>query len=353
MFALWVREWPVAWASLGLLLIEFYVTQKLLTVAPLYSYVYKHFGVVDDIVHGGALNDPFDVYQQWPGFFAAAAALVRLRGRAPLAYANWANLFFESLNAITLFAIARCFSQRRRIIPYIAVLLYITSDWEGQQYYSPQTMAFELSLLFQLFLLPFLEPGRLRRLFQNRRWLIIPPLQIYRDIAGEGHTNRVGRALGVAGVTALFGAIMITHQLSPYIVFAGVVALWLLGVLRHRLLMVALVIMLVGYPLLHLTAIGQNPVFNIFNLSNATGVQGFTQASLPQKLGSDLAKVVCVGLWGVTAVCSLSYRRRLGVIVIPLISCCPATIACSGIELRRGRDLSSLPIFLPFGAQLL
>ena len=43
-------------------------------------------------------------------------------------------------------------------------------------------MAFLLALLFQLFLLPLLEPERLRWLFKNRRWLKTAPL----DIPGEG-----------------------------------------------------------------------------------------------------------------------------------------------------------------------
>ena len=104
--------WPAAVAALGLLLFEFNGTQMMLAATPLgNACTYKHFGVVDYMVHGGALSDPLDVYQQWPGFFAAAAALVRLSGRSPLAYSNWAQLFFEMLNAVVIFAIARRFSQ--------------------------------------------------------------------------------------------------------------------------------------------------------------------------------------------------------------------------------------------------
>jgi hypothetical protein len=319
--ALWfVRSaWPAAGLALGLLVAEFFGTQRLLAVTPLYAYVYKHIGVVDYVFHGGALNDPSDVYQQWPGFFTAAAALVRLSGRSPLAYANWDGLLFEALNAVTLFAIARRFSNRRLVIPYIAVLLYITADWEGQEYYSPQTLAFGLSLLFQLFLLPLLEPERLRRLFRYRGWLSVPPLEMRMDIWGGERVSVTGRAVRVVGITALFGAIMITHQLSPYILFGGVAALFVLGILRHRLLILVLVIMIVAYPLLHLTVIEKNPVLDILDFSNAVGQQGFAQASPPQVLGSELAKVVTLGLWGGTAISCLSYRRRIGNIAIPLI----------------------------------
>ena len=166
--------WPAAILALGLLLVEFNGTPMMLSATPLYSWTYKHFGVVDYIVHGGALNDRFDIYQQWPGFFAAAAGLVRLSGRTSLSYSNWAQLFFEALNAVVLFAIARRFSQGNRVVPYLTVLLFETANWEGQFYYSPQTTAFLLALLFQFFLLPLLEPTRLRRLFMHRRWLSVP-----------------------------------------------------------------------------------------------------------------------------------------------------------------------------------
>lgn len=315
--ALWfVRTaWPAVVVSLGLLAAELNGTQKIVAVTPLTSWAYKHFGVVDYLVHGGALSDPHDLYQQWPGFFAAAAGLVRLSGRSPLAYANWTELFFQALNAVTLFAIAQRFSRRHKIIPYVTVLLYLTVNWEGQIYYSPQTMAFLLALLFQLFLLPLLEPERLRWPFKNRRWLKTAPL----DIPGEEKIDAFGRTARSIGLIALFGAITITHQLSPYIVFAGVAALWVLGMLRQPVLVLVLMAFLVIYPALHLTVIDQNPMLNGFDISNTTGVKGFAVASPAQVLGSDLAKIVCLGIWGGTTVCALSYRRRLGIVLIPLV----------------------------------
>ena len=315
MFALWFAPtaWPTAVVALGLLLIELNGTRMMFTATPLTSFVYKHFGVVDYIVHGGALNDPLDVYQQWPGFFAAAAWLVRLSAHSPLAYANWATLFFQTLNAVTLFAIARRFS-RRRIIPYIAVLLFLTVNWEGEQYYSPQTMAFQLSLLFQFFILSLLEPERLRRPFRYLSWLRMAALNIPED--ERANTIRMVR---VIGLIALFGAILVTHQLSPWIVFAGVVVLWILGVLRHPPVVLVPAVMLLVYLLSHWEAIGQNPVLNLLDFSNATGLNSSTVEGPVAALGSDLSKVVCVGFWGSTAICALSYRRHLGLVAIPLV----------------------------------
>lgn len=311
--------WPAAVAALGLLAFELNGSMMLIITNPVASWAYKHFGVTDYVVHGGALNDPLDVYQQWPGFFSVAAALVHISGRSVYAYANWAGLFFVVLNAVTLFAITRRFSRQRRIVPYVAVLLFLVVNWEGQEYFSPQTFAFELCLLFQLLLLPFLEPERLRRWFVNRRWLHLSPIASL-DIPGRAQVGTAGVTVRVIGLMAVFAAITVTHQLSPYMLFAGVAALWILGVLRHPVVIVGILIIIIAYPLLHLTAVNQNSILTGLNFSNATGTKGLSQATPPQILAGQLAKVVTVGLWGGTLVAGLSYwRRRLGAVIIPLV----------------------------------
>lgn len=308
--------WPAAVAALGLLLVQFNATPMMLDPTPLSSWTYKHFGVVDYVAHGGALKDPLDIYQQWPGFFAAAAWLVRLSGRGSLSYSNWAQLFFEILNGVVIFAIARRFSGGRQIVPYLAVLLFETANWEGQFYYSPQTTAFLLALLFQFFLLPLLEPSRLRRLFGRWRWLTSsPPLALQ----GEDRTDAIGVTARAIAVMGLFAAITVTHQLSPYIVFAGVFGLWVLGVLRRPLLVLALAATIIAYPLLHLPAIDHNHLLTGFSLSNATGNQSLITPTREQLLAGVLAKTIALGLWCATAVCVLSGRRRLGTFAVPLI----------------------------------
>jgi hypothetical protein len=308
--------WPAAVMALGLLLVELNGTPMWLDATPLANWVYKHFGVVDYFVNGGALRDPLDIYQQWPGFFAAASGLVRLSGRGPLAYSNWAQLFFEALNAVVLFAIARRFSHGHRVVPYVTVLLFETANWEGQFYYSPQTTALLLALLFQFFLLSLVEPARLRRWFERLRWLSVPPPL---EIKGENRIDVVGMAARVVGLIAIFGAIVITHQLSPYVVFVGVAGLWVLGVLRHPLVVLILAITLLAYASLHPQAIDKNQLLTGFSLSNATGSASLLPASPEQALASVVAKTISLGFWCATAICVISYRRRLRIVAIPVI----------------------------------
>jgi hypothetical protein len=357
--------WPVAITALGLLAFELNGSMMLIVTNPVASWSYKHFGVTDYLVHGGALNDPLDVYQQWPGFFSVAAALVHMSGRTPYDYANWTGLFFVVLNAVTLFAITRRFARKRRIVPYVAVLLFLVVNWEGQEYFSPQTFAFELCLLFQLLLLPFLQPERLRRWFVRRRWLHISPVTLL-DIPGSAKVGAAGTTVRVIGLIACLAAITVTHQLSPYMLFAGIVALWILGVLRHPVVLLGIVIIIVGYPLLHLTAVNQNSILNGISFSNATGTKGLEQATPPQEFAGELAKLVTVGLWGGTLVSGLSYWRRLGVVIIPLVlAFMPLTLVlgssyggegiyraflfsspwCSIVIATRVADLARAPVF--------
>jgi hypothetical protein len=308
-------SWPTALVALCLLLVEFNGTQVLLDTIPLSSWTYKHFGVTDYMVHGGALKDQLDIYQQWPGFFAAAADLVHLSGLSSLATGNWPHLFFEAIDSVVVFAIARRMVPWHRAVPYITTLLFFTANWEGQFYFSPQSTAFLLAILFQFFLLPSLEVERLRRPFRKWRSLHIPPL----ETQGEGRSTAVSKAAQGAGLIALFTAIVITHQMSPYIVLAGVLSLWVLGVLRQPFLILILTAIALCYILLHAAAVDQNFVLNGFSFSNATGKPVPLNPSAQQEIAGLGSEAVGLGLWGATGICVLSYWRRLGVIAIPAI----------------------------------
>jgi len=356
---------PVAWAAMAFVLVELNGVPMMLANTTLSSWTYKHFGVVDLIVHGGALNDPFDIYQQWPGFFAAAAGLVRLSGRSALTDGNWAQLFFSAIDALVLFAIARRFASDRPVVPYITVVLFITANWEGQFYFSPQTTAFTLSLLFMFLLLPWVEPSRLRRFFARRRWLQIPPL----TVPDSERLTGPGTIAQLAGLIAMFAAIVVTHQLTPYIVFAGLVVLWVLGVLRNPRIIIPVIVLLAAYPLLHVGAIQQNNVLDGLNLSNLLGKAGDASASShpgkPAALAGVVAKLIALGIWGGTAVCALSYRRRFGTVLLPVIlALVPFSFAlvsnydgeaiyrvflfsspwCALVIARRLADLNRLPV---------
>ncbi len=234
MWALPERLGLVSGLALTMVVLFLNGTPALVADQTLSSWNYKHFGIVDYIVSGAPLNNQLDVFQQWPGFFAAGAALVELTGVPPLDYANWAQFFFEALNALTVFALARRLAPSSKEVAHLTVLMFVTSAWVGQRYYAPQSLAFLMWLLFIYFALPMTDPSRTRfRLLWERRrsglrakysppsWLGNP------EFAGQrGRSDFV-----VPGLTLMFVAITITHQLTPYMVMATLVGLWIMGVL--------------------------------------------------------------------------------------------------------------------------
>jgi hypothetical protein len=307
--------WPAAVLGLGILLVEFNGVPMFLAATPLGNLsTYEHFGVVDYILHGGALNDQLDAYQQWPGFFAVSAGLVRISGRSDLTYSNWAQLFFEALNALAVFGIARRFSRQHQAIPYMTVLIFEVITWEGQYYYAPQTLALTLALLFFFFLLPLLEPNRLRNLPFIRTW--DKTSLRYSGVEARPLSRNRRTALAIA-LVAIFTAISVTHQLSPYFVFISVAALWVIGASRSVRLGVTLLIVLFGYPLLHLSAVEHDQLLSGFSFSNS--VSGYQTQGPVTELADRLSRIIGLGTWLVTAICCLSYRRRFGIVAIPAV----------------------------------
>ncbi|QEU87163.1 glycosyltransferase [Streptomyces viridosporus T7A] len=202
--------WPAAYV-LGLLLME-RATQALLYPTPLYAWAWKHDGVVEHLLTAGGLQTAdqvgdMAVYDQWPGFFAAQAALVRLLGVESAAmYMAWWPLVSSLMLLLPLLLIYRTFTEDRRLI-WTAVWLFYAANWVGQDYFSPQSVAFALHL-----------------------GVLAVVLRRY-GRAGEA-PGRQGQAVWTAVAGALVVAIVISHQLTPGMLVVSLLALCL--VRRHR-----------------------------------------------------------------------------------------------------------------------
>ncbi len=147
---------------------------------PRYPWTYKHLGVVDYIASHGGINRSIDLFQNWPGMFAAAAALAAVTGVSLLAYAGWAEVVFDIASvAALLFVLAELTSRRIRAM-WLGAWLFVSFNWVGQDYFSPQGLSFGLVLVALALVLSL--PGnramtvsvatllaQLRRLLPHRR----------------------------------------------------------------------------------------------------------------------------------------------------------------------------------------
>ncbi|WP_395575284.1 glycosyltransferase [Streptomyces sp. BK79] len=203
--------WPAAYV-LGLLVME-RATQAVLYPTPLYAWAWKHDAVIDHLLTSGGLQSAdqlgdMAVYDQWPGFFAAQAALVRLLGVDDAAmYMAWWPLVSSVLLLLPLLLIYRTFTEDRRLI-WTAVWLFCVGNWVGQDYFSPQSVAFALHLgVLAVVLRRFGRSG--------------------------GRRDGPGQAVWTVLLSVLVTAIVVSHQLTPGMLVVTLVALVLTRRYRH------------------------------------------------------------------------------------------------------------------------
>lgn len=232
-----------------------------------YSWAWKHVGIIDYIIRHQAINPDIDVlpvYHNWPGFFALNAMFTELAGFSSAhIYAGWGPVFFETLFALSLFALFRLFTTDRRI-QWLGVWLFLLTNWVGQDYFAPQALTYFLLLCVLIltltgfgvepevfhhkFITRFARMVKFLRLparFQN--WaqnLKPPPMHIF-------EANTVPRWTLQIMVLVIFGVIVSTHQLTPPMGLFSAFLLALFGVIRWRVLpvwMLLLIVLWLAFP---------------------------------------------------------------------------------------------------------
>ena len=188
-----------------------------------YSWAWKHLGILDYIHRHGSVDThaaSLDVYHNWPGFFAVNSALTDLFGlRDAVQYARWwpvlANL---AVVPALLFVFRGLKGGEDRRTAWTAVAVFLVSNWIGQDYFSPQSMGFLLYLVILGLVLRHLRTGAATEGAAARRWGL--------------------------GVALLATAAMVTsHQVSPVVLVASLVALVVLRQARAKWFLAAVLAM--------------------------------------------------------------------------------------------------------------
>jgi hypothetical protein len=114
-----------------------------------YAWAWKHVGIVDYILRHGGVDPTINVsgiYHNWPGFFVGSALVTTLAGRENLlTIASWAPFAFNVMNLVVLRFVLRGLTQDRRLI-WLSLWFFFLINWVGQDYFSPQAMAYVLYL---------------------------------------------------------------------------------------------------------------------------------------------------------------------------------------------------------------
>lgn len=238
-----------------LLALMLYGTPALVEVVPRSGTMWQHLGIADYIARHGAVDKTIDAYFNWPGFFGALAFVQRATGMKSLAgIGAWAPPFFNLLDAIVLFNLFK-FGLRQERAAWFAVWIFLCTNWIGQDILSPQ--AFGYFIYLNILLLAMVAvPATRRRLLAPRmferarsRWagprrqalakFVLPGApqpELAPAAAEKWASSRAQRLLVTLTITVLFGAVAISHQLTPYTIAIVVGAFVIANVSSLRLM---------------------------------------------------------------------------------------------------------------------
>jgi hypothetical protein len=220
------------------LVVMLYGTAPIVYSQGRYSWLYKTVGVVQYMGLHGKVNQQIDIYQNWPGFFAFTAWLDKIAGVAsPLPYAKWAQLVVELAALPLLYLIYKALSLPTRQC-WVALLIYSSANWVGQDYFSPQALGTLLSLGIMAIAMRWMYAGNSwgRYVRDKQRGE-----ESSRTYSSQQFLQRVGDpTLFFVALVLVYSALTYTHELSPYIVVTQLGALAIAGLLRPRWLPLAL-----------------------------------------------------------------------------------------------------------------
>jgi hypothetical protein len=374
-------------AEIVLLILVLYGTPAFVEEVPRTGTLWRHLGIVDYIARHGSVDRTIDAYFNWPGAFIAMAFMERVTGLDSLAgIAAWASVFFNLLYAFALLALFR-FGFREERPAWLAVWVFLCTNWIGQDILSPQAFGYVIYLNI-LMVLVFAFPAaqrrirlrnadgrtrsgramlpRLRRLapgVARRISLVFSRPKVPRGAAARWSTSDLQRLLLALTVLVLFTAVAISHQLTPYatlVVATGFVLLNVSGVRTTPLLMGVIIFVWFTYSavpfLQHFVAEGQSQDFGEVQRNFSASVTARVAGNREHELVVYARIIFALALWLLATMSALwrlwRRQRDTAFIVIGLAPFMLVGLQSYGGEIGLRVYLFSLPATAFFVAAL-
>ncbi|MEY9930237.1 O-antigen/teichoic acid export membrane protein/GT2 family glycosyltransferase [Catenulispora sp. GP43] len=177
-----------------------------------YPWAFKHTQVASYIAAHGKVpplpgSNILSAYSEWPGFFALNALLSKMLGvQDATSYAAWAPLVFNLLMLMPLLLLFRSVTRRRALI-WTGVWIFYVGAWIGEDYFSPQSFSLLLYITFIAVLVHRLTAGK------------------HRPTTGKPRvTVPAAPRFETAMLLVIAAAIITSHQLTPFMLLAALVA---------------------------------------------------------------------------------------------------------------------------------
>jgi hypothetical protein len=210
-----------------------------------FSVSWRHIGIADYIGTRGTVDPTLDAYQSWPGFFALFAFVRDVTGLTdPAPLLAWFPVLVNLSYLPPFLVIGRRLLGDGRTV-WLGAWIFITSNWIGQDYFSPQGWyLFVYFVIMAVLLAYFMDTGEARsgRAARTVRRLAprstgpvaLPP--------PDEPASASQRTVLILSVVALAASMVTGHQLTPFALVLGLAALLVLGWSRLRALPVLVVL---------------------------------------------------------------------------------------------------------------
>lgn len=216
------RGAPVLIAGLVVFVVFVWLTPLALEGTPRFRTGYLSYGYVDPIVRGEGLRPAEFFYHNWPLFPLLFGGLVTLTGLDPLTLLGWFPTAIVLLYLVPLGGLLRLVTVPiRERVPgawALGLWLFVAFDWTGQDYFSPQALAFLVFLCWA--------------------WLLA-----WVALRREGRFERPATAVALV----LFGLLVLTHVLTSLLALGALTTLTIAGFLRRPSLLVTCVVLFLGW----------------------------------------------------------------------------------------------------------
>ncbi|MDZ7577868.1 MAG: hypothetical protein U0904_06820 [Candidatus Nanopelagicales bacterium] len=227
---------------------------------PRFPVAWLHSSFTESIISLGHPSPSMDARFSWPGFFSGSAALTDATGASsPVVWLKWAPIILLLAYLAPLLAIGRATLKGWRA-PWIGVIVFVMADWVGQDYFSPQSVAFVLYLTFIAIVLTYLrhrdpdmwsirlQAWAARTPRRGLAWLssLVRSADRGHEPAetAESHATRLALLILLVGLTF---ALVATHQLTPPALVVPLTLLAVVGRLRPWPIVVFIGVAMVGW----------------------------------------------------------------------------------------------------------
>ncbi len=336
------------------LLAMVYATMPLLVDTIRYPWAYKHVGVIRLLDDTGRLHTDVDIYNNFSGFFGIGALLRGAVGADPTSYAAWSQLAAEAAILTAVWLLVRYASSSERVA-HLATVLYLLTNWVGQNYFAAQTLATFFCIAFLAVTLswfmdhPARQPRRGPRRFRHRI------AQIGRasiDRPAESH-----RAARLIVALLLYLGVMMTHPLTPAVAIGVIGAGWMIGWIRDRPFLIGVVTITIGWAVRCITYFAAQSFdlgFGGQPTENADGNLDVTGAPAAVLKVSELTRtfslVVWIGALVGALICAFAMRRTSALVVAGVLPFGLPLVQSYGGEVIYRVYLYTLPMVVGLAA---